>query len=246
MFKKAILYFLIISCSFVTLYGCNDTEKGSKDTAGSEKLEAAIKKNKELEEKLLKLAQEAEKKGITKPPTVSVCDRTIEIQEIILLKVKKTDCKDVTDRDLSAIKTLILRDMPALEATDFSGFTGLVTLDLDFEYFVKSVPDDLLSHLVSLEVLTLSSYKFTLNPLSELSSLEIIIFYRFPKDPPVDLFSDLTNLREISIHDLASKTFPEGLFSNIPSLERVDLAILVSAEEKQRIQAEVGEGVEVK
>lgn len=252
MLKKTSLYFFVILLSFVTLYGCGD----SKD----DKLQAAIDKNKELEAELLKKAQE----GKAKPPAVSVCGRTKGMQAIILYKVKKTDCKAVTDQDLLSIKTITrdyfevggvvdlsslkANDFPGMKANDFSGLTLLSVLMLPIDRSVDSVPVGMLSGLASLEILVMhgSSNIKVVPPdlLSGSPSLEIVEFDSFLLDDvPVNLFSGLTKVRKIRIY---SQNYPKGLFSNFPSLEELDLALRnISEEAKQRIQAEVGESVRV-
>ncbi len=248
MLKKMSLCFLMISCCF--FIGCDD---GSKD-----------KKIEELEAELLRLAQEAEKRGEAKPPAVSVCNRTKGMQAIILYKVKKTDCKAVTDQDLLSIKTIIrdyfevggvadlssmkANDFPGMQANDFSGLTLLSVLVLPVDTSVDSLPVGMLSGLASLEILVMhgsSSIKAVPpNLLSGSPSLEIVEFSSFLLDDvPVNLFSGLTKVRKIKIY---SQNYPKGLFSNLPSLEELDLELWnMSEEEKQRIQAEVGEGVRV-
>ena len=142
MLKKTSSYIFIISCFFII--GCSGSKgNSSKDTSENEELQAAIKKNEELEAQLLKLAQEAEKKGTAKPPAVSVCDRTEKIQEIILFKVKKTDCSAVTDQDLLAIRTIKSEErLSSLVATDFSGLSSLVVLDIKVGFNASNLSAD--------------------------------------------------------------------------------------------------------
>ena len=293
MLKKTSSYIFIISCFFII--GCSGSKgNSSKDTSENEELQAAIKKNEELEAQLLKLAQEAEKKGTAKPPAVSVCDRTEKIQEIILFKVKKTDCSAVTDQDLLAIRTIKSEErLSSLVATDFSGLSSLVVLDIKVGFNASNLSADLFSEITSLEILFLYSASTVNLPsglLSGLSSLEVINFNFSTRDIPVDLFSGLTVLKELTLDfgirqtlpsgllsglsslevcdldtylddipadffsgdfnnlreiTLRSKNYPEGLFSNLPTLKSLDIYYETSKEEKQRIQAEVGEGVRV-
>ena len=237
MLKKMSLYFLMMSCCFFS--GCGD---GSKD-----------KKIEELEAELLKLAQEAEAAGKAKPPAISVCDRTKEIQDLILLKVKKTDCKAVTDQELSSITTVVLEEPVTLKVNDFSGFTSLGilmviklgTLDDSGRLQNTVLSADLLSDLTSLEMLFLAGKVEALPSglLSGLTSLERVSLDFYLDDVPADLFSGLVNLREIELY---SKNYPEGLFSNLPALRELDIYFGNMPEaERERIQAEVGEGVRV-
>ena len=221
MFKKISLYFLILSCCFVTLQGCGD----SKD----DELQSALDKNKELEAELLKLAREAEQRGEAKPPAVSVCDRTKEVQELILLKVKKTDCKAITDRDLLAIKTIkIEKWLSTLKATDFSGLNNLIVLDIRLSGEVISLPAGLFSSTPDLEILFLDSKGDSVNIpsglLSGLSSLEIINF-EFSRNTniPEDFLSGLISLKELNLDLGTRQTLPSGLLSGLTSLEVCNL-----------------------
>ena len=290
MLKKTSSYIFIISCFFII--GCSGSKgNSSKDTSENEELQAAIKKNEELEAERLQSAQEAEKAGTAKPPAVSVCDRTEEMQKIILFKVKKEDCNAVTDQDLLAIRTIKSEEkLSSLKATDFSGLSSLVVLDIKVRSNVNNLSADLFSELTSLEILFLYSFGTVNLPsglLSGLSSLEVINFEFSTKDIPADLFFGLTFLRELTLDlgiretlpsdllsglfslevcdldtylddisvdflsglvnlrdiTLYSKNYPEGLFSNLPALKSLDIYYETSKEEKQRIQAEVGEGV---
>ena len=244
MFKKTGLCFLIISCVFIALSGCGDSKDKDKE------LEAAIKANKELEAELLALARKAEEEGKAKSPAVSVCDRTTAIQEIILLKVKKTDCKTVTDKDLAAIKVVmgLEASLPALKAGDFSGLTSLGALLLGFDNSVNSLSEGLFSDLTSLGMLICYGDNISFLPpnlLSGLSSLEVVnLDFRKLNKLSVDFFSGLTNLQVIVLEDNI-RNYPEGLFSNLPSLKGLEIGFLLS-EEKQRIQAEVGSDVKIK
>ena len=231
------LYFLIMTCCFFT--GCGD---GSKD-----------KRIEELEAQLLKQAQEAEAAGKAKPPAVSVCDRTKEVQDLILLKVKKTDCKAVTDQELSSITTIVLEEPVTLKVNDFSGFTSLGVImvnlgELDDSDRVQNtvLPADVFFGLTSLELLVLSGEVEALPSglLSGLTSLERVVLDFYLDDVPADLFSGLTRLQRIVIK---SRNYPAGLFSNLPALKDIDIyyGAAFPEAEKQRIQAEVGEGVRI-
>ena len=244
MLKKTSLYFLII-CSFVALCGCSDSKDKDKE------LEAAIEKNKELEEKLLASAKKAEEEGTAKPPAISVCDRTKEIQDIILVKVKKTDCKTVTDKDLAAIKTFVgygKQDFPVLKTGDFSGLTFLGIIVIEFDNSVNSMPADLFSGLASLEELYVDGTSIDSVPpnlLSGLSALEKIELDFDLTELPVGFFSGLVSLLEIHLND-PIESYPEGLFSNLPALKVLDInQSSMSFGEKQRIQNEVGPGVTI-
>ena len=236
---------MVVSCVFITLSGCGDSKDKDKE------LQAAIEKNKELEEKLLASAKKAEEEGTAKPPAVSVCDRTKKIQDIILVKVKKTDCKTVTDKDLAAIKTFIRyreREYPVLKIGDFSGFTSLGVLVIEFDSSVNSMPADLFSGLTSLEELYLDGYGISSvlpTLLSGLSALERIELDFKLTELPVGFFSGLTSLREIHLTD-SIESYPEGLFSNLLALKVLNINLsAIDFGEKQRIQAEVGPGVTI-
>ncbi|MDE0119372.1 MAG: hypothetical protein OXM55_05130 [Bdellovibrionales bacterium] len=245
MLKKIGLYFLM-SYSFFILSGCDD----SKD----KELKAALEKNKELEEELLALARTEEEEGKANPPAVSVCDRTKELQDIILFKVKKTDCKAVTDKDLAAIKTIMeyhyvnKRSLPILKKGDFSGFTSLVSLYIDFNPSVKTVSADFLqtSDLSSLKEIWLIGGVNSVSPnlLSSLSSLESVQldFYNVIRLPS-GLLSGLTNLQSISIY--YQKVFFKGFFSSLPALHTIYISKGVSDETNKRIQEEVGPDVQI-
>ena len=246
MFKKISLCFLIVSFVFVALSGCGDSKDKNKA------LEAALEKNKELEAELLALAKKAEEEGKAKPPAVSVCDRTQVIQEMILSKVQKTDCKAVTDKDLAAIKTFGRygkEDFPVLKAGDFSGLTSLGILVIEFDILVNSMPADLFSGLASLEELYVDGTSIDFVPpnlLSGLSALEKIKLDFNLTELPTNFFSGLTRLQEMVLYD-PIESYPVGLFSNLPALKVLDInQSAIAFDEKRRIQAEVGPDVEIK
>ena len=123
--------------------------------------------------------------------------------------------------------------------------SGLSSLEvIKFDVSTRDIPADLFSGLASLRELTLDlGIRETLPSglLSGLSSLEVCNIDTYLDDISVDFFSgDFNNLREIT---LLSKNYPEGLFSNLPALKSLDIHYKTSKEEKQRIQAEAGEGV---
>ncbi len=135
-----------------------------------------------------------------------VCRRTPAIRDAITAWAGGDDCSGVTVFDLSQIPYLLLegRGIASLRIGDFSGLSGLRTLDLSFNDIAGELPADI-GELESLERLDLHSNRLAgpippeLGGLRHLKSLKLS-FNRFEGPIPEDL-SRLGDLRQLNLRD---------------------------------------------
>ncbi len=93
--------------------------------------------------------------GVPDPPepATGICDRTEEVQDAILSKLRVDNCADVTDEQLSGITdSLRLSRVSSLRSGDFDGLTGLTHLTLSGGSFT-SLPEGIFDGLTSLRSL---------------------------------------------------------------------------------------------
>ena len=145
-------------------------------------------------------------------PVTPVCDRTRIIQQAILKKSGKTNCKNVTVEDLQAIVALILGSShpmstyPAifsLKSGDFSGLTSLKILNLAGNE-LRTLPPGIFNGLISLEVLSLEDN----------SSL---------KNLTPEIFNGLVSLKELHLGGCCVESLPPNVFSTLAVLEYLNL-----------------------
>ncbi len=91
----------------------------------------------------------------------SICERTEEVKQAILNKLKKTDCKTVTEQDLQAIFYLNLKSagITKLKAGDFDNLISLKWLFLSSNA-LTSLPARIFSDLTSLKYVSLFNNNF--------------------------------------------------------------------------------------
>ena len=155
----------------------------------------------------------------------SICDRSIQVQKVLLAKAEKENCEKIRDHDLRAVVKLDLsgQNITQLKANDFSNLTSLQKLWLSNNE-LKSLPEGVFSGLTSLQELYLGN--------NDLESL------------PEGLFSGLTSLQELYLGNNELKSLPEGIFSRLTSLKRLDLDASFRQEE-DRIINEVGRDINI-
>ena len=181
-----------------------------------------------------------------------ICSRTIGVQIGILVAVGKTNCLEVTERDLLSIKTLDLSYYSAkennleepkiteLKSGDFQGLSNLEELDLTgsrrkngFTYAlgnnaIESFPPGIFNGLVNLKNLYIGGNKLKSLPpgiFQGLSNLEWLSIWRndIAIFPP-DIFRGLSNLKLLDIENNKFKSLPPDIFRELSRLERLFLS----------------------
>ena len=140
---------------------------------------------------------------------VSVCDRTPQVRDEIVLKIlmyrdEWITCDQVTEAHLKAITSFFptLKRISSLKSYDFMGLTSLRVINLSGHH-LSSFPEGFFSSLTDLRVLKISRNKF--RSLSE------------------GLLSGLINLQTLDLgyNDLSS--LPGGFLSGVINLQTLDL-----------------------
>ena len=203
-FQRLIFVFVLFSAFLIT--GCDkDSAEDAERAKALEEAEKGVSEETKAREgeNLARLEQEPPP---TLPQPMPICDRTAEVQRVILNKLNRIDCSEVTDKKLGTILIFHLNGtgLTEFQRNDFSGLTSLQELDLGINE-LTSLSLELFSGLSSLQELDLS--------FNDLTSL------------PSGLFSGLTSLQELNLYGNELTTLPPGLFSGLSSLQELDLGI---------------------
>ena len=136
----------------------------------------------------------------------SVCDRTAQVRDAIVLAAKRSDCSAVTESDLLNISHLDLsrEGITALKAGDFDGLVNLVVLDLSSNR-ITSLPAGVFQDLINLNVLNLSA--MNVNTATNVNPL------------PTGIFANLSNLKELDLSSTRLKQLSDSVFSGLTKLE---------------------------
>ena len=160
----------------------------------------------------------------------TVCDRTPQVRDVIVAAVPGvTDCKDVTEAHLAAIRgTLDLtnKNISALKAGDFDGLSALQAINLT-DNQLSTLPADLFSGLSSLKTLYFNGNQLTNLPTDVFSGLtalkDLYLNNNQLTSLPVDLFAGLSSLRQINLHTNQLTSLPAKVFSGLPALTQIYL-----------------------
>ena len=153
----------------------------------------------------------------------SVCDRTPQVRDAIVLAAKRSDCSAVTELDLLNISHLDLsgEGITALKAGDFGGLVNLVELDLTSNR-ITSLPASVFQDLINLEVLNLSGMNAPHLPtgiFANLSNLKELNLSGINLTELSDsVFSGLTKLEWLWLNSNELRSLPDGVFSGLESL----------------------------
>ena len=178
--------------------------------------------------------------AVTVETGMDICARTTEVRTRILAAIPETsDCTAVTAVQLAAITSLNINftSISSLQSGDFSGLSGLITLDLRNNTSLTTLPADLFSGLTSLERLNLAGNRglttlpaglFTgltsLTLLNLNSSRDFITGTGGIPSLPAGLFAGLTSLTTLNLSSNDLSTLPAGLFNPLTNLEILSLA----------------------
>ena len=159
-----------------------------------------------------------------------VCDRTTQVRDAIVAAVPGvSDCDDVTDAHLAAIRGLLdlrNKNISALKPGDFDGLSSLQDIRLDRNQ-LRALPADIFSGLSSLRTLYLGDNQLTSLPADVFSGLsaltDLFLHENRLASLPVDLFAGLSALRQINLHTNRLTTLPANVFSGLSSLTQIYL-----------------------
>ena len=163
--------------------------------------------------------------------TINICDRTPQIEAVILKALGKTeaDCGSITPAELAKIKDLsVIKDstLTTLKNGDFDGLTSLTRLDLD-KNSLSSLPSDVFDGLTSLTHLDLNGNSLSSLPsdvFDGLTNLENLSLYlNRLSSLPADVFDDLTSLKWLSLQANSLSSLPSGVFDKLTRLDDLDL-----------------------
>lgn len=152
----------------------------------------------------------------TTTPTQGICDRSPQIQHVIMKDLSINNCADVTAEDLALMDGIWINygygdfknstnKMKELKVNDLAGLVNLKTIDIEFSE-ISVVTKEMFKDLKNLQ-----TWDFSHNQL---------------KAVPEDLFTYTPNLTHIEFdtnEPFAQGTLPEKLFSNLRYLEKLDL-----------------------
>ena len=159
-----------------------------------------------------------------------VCDRTPQVRDAIVAAVRGvSDCSDVTETHLAAIRGLLdlrNKNISALKPGDFDGLSSLQDIRLDRNQ-LRALPADIFSGLSSLRTLYLNNNRLSSLPstvFSGLSSLSNLYMNNNQLTSlPALVFSGLTSLRQINMHTNLLTTLPVNVFSGLSSLNQISI-----------------------
>ena len=132
----------------------------------------------------------------------SVCLRTQQVRNEIILRAGKSDCAKVTNADLANITVMYLhgRGITSLQHGDFDGLVNLQGLHL-WDNNLTILPKGVFDSLGNLQNLDLSSNALT--------------------DLPSDVFDSLGNLQNLYLHRNALTILPDGVFDGLDDLQEL-------------------------
>ena len=156
---------------------------------------------------------------------VNICDRTPEVEAVILAQVTGATCSTITDAQLAAIVRSLLIEgysSPTLLSSDFAGLTGVNVLTISASPDLQTVPANAFSEIPNLTDLYLTDNAIdTLHPnafgdLSELEALDLT--YNHIKILEEGVFNGLSSLTRLILQKNALAEVHPGVFDALTSL----------------------------
>ncbi len=195
-FLKNISLFLSAVCIVGFLLSCGD-----KKTKGGDK--------KNIENQIAN--------QITNPELlVSICDRTQQVKEELLKRLKKSDCHKIIAKELQSINRLNLKSkgIASLKADDFAGLVNIENIDLSYNA-IEHLPVGVFQGLIYLTDVTLTH--------NRLSSLPVGVFQGCVHLRHIKL--DYNNLANLSVGVFQGLTLIENLYLDNNQLSTLELGI---------------------
>lgn len=170
----------------------------------------------------------------------SICDRTPQVRDEIMLAIGETNCAAVTAEQLAAIDPLCFQKLDVVRCRssynrapiamikqgDFDGLTGLQYLYLGGNQ-LTTLPAGVFRGLTSLEDLGLSENQLTTlqaGVFRDLTSLQILNLWGNKLTIlPVGVFDSLTSLQVLWLQNNRLTALPAGAFDSLTRLVLLDL-----------------------
>ena len=160
---------------------------------------------------------------------VSVCNRTEEVQQVIMSIFSSTDCSKLTVQQLASIQELNLykKGISSLKPDDFQYMLSLKKLFLT-DNDLQILPNQLLRHMPNLEVLSMSFNEIETLPQDQMfqhmSRLEVLALSgNLLEVLHENTFSGLSSLRKLYLTDNELQDMHELTFQHLASLEELYL-----------------------
>ena len=164
---------------------------------------------------------------------IGVCNRTQEVQDAIIYRLRADDCSSVTDYALSTIPYLDFiprmppyRRLKNLKAGDFSGLENLQELNLQ-GYQLDALPGKIFNGLKNLQILRLWDNQLVNLPEGIFNGLENLQELYLDRNQltslPEGIFSALRSLQHLSLQNNSLRTLPPGVFSRQIHMEKLYL-----------------------
>ena len=156
-------------------------------------------------------------------PFSNVCNRTAIVQSVIVAKVAKMSCSEVTENDLRSISSLALtsKGLTSLQEGDFAGLSSLRNLYLD-DNQLSSLPPGVFAGLSSLTLLSLNQNQLSALPLGIFSGRSELLSLFLARNQlstlPPGVFAGLSSLTSLGLSQNQLSTLPPGVFAELSSL----------------------------
>ena len=171
---------------------------------------------------------------LTLPTTAAaqgICDRTPEVQNVLMNVTGVRPCGEVTARHLSVVRTLSIYFSHGgplrLQAHDFKGLIGLKSLS--FANGVLSLEEKVFDDLRELESLNLSGNHMRRLPAGAFEGLDglkrLDLSYNYLTRLPVGVFDGLGGLEHLNLYRNNLTGLPAGVFRGLDSLVTLNLSL---------------------
>ncbi len=160
-----------------------------------------------------------------------ICGRTAAVRdELVALISSVSNCADVTDARLAAIRGPLFlgsRSITALTAGDFGGLTSVTQLNLAFNG-LTTLPAGVFAGLAALTELYLDANDLTMLPDNAFARLPVLTTLNLAENElttlPSDVFDGLATLEGLNLADNGLTTLPDDVFDGLATLETLDLS----------------------
>ena len=154
--------------------------------------------------------------------TVDICDRTAQVRDAILERLKADDCAVVDSVGMANIESISLGRVTTLQRQDFSGLAGLQALFLNANQ-LTALPVGVFDGLTSLQELRLDGNQLATLPAGVFDGLTLLFRLELDSNPlttlPAGVFNDLMDLKFLDLSDNQLRRLPAGAFDGLNSLQ---------------------------
>ena len=183
------------------------------------------------------------------PDEAAVCDRTVEVKEVIEELVGKA-CDHITAADLASIGTrldLSGRSITSLQSGDFTGLSSVIRIDLT-DNQLSSLPEDIFQPIrTHLDRIILTNNQLTSLPENLFNRLIVLEYVDFDGNQlgpslPVNLFAgQQTSIYSIKLRNNQLTSLPVGFFNGLRQFRWIYLSgNNFPQAEQTRLEGELG------